>query len=174
MTRPEPILDLLVVTRTRIGVFDEEADGGAGAPSFEHSRQDPDDVALLSLADELRRAGAPAIHVRLQVGFAQLEARRTSVDDAAERRSMALAEGRHREQSAYRISGHACRQPRCTSCSRVIANTPPPPRSKSSQVNGTFGYARRSALSVFPTSTTSRPRGRRYCAASRRMIATES
>ena len=38
----------------------------------------------------------------------------------------------------------------------------------------TFGQARISARSVFPTSTTSNPRGRRWRAAERRMTATES
>ena len=45
----------------------------------------------------------------------------------------------------------------CFSCLAVSKKTPEPPCSKSSQVNGTIGYARHKASSVLPTSTTRMP-----------------
>src|SRR5690242_1455965 len=99
MARAESVLDLLVVARTRVGVLDEDADGRARGLAFEHTGQDAHDVAFLALADELRGAGAAAIHVALQVGFSERQAGRTAIDYAAQRRAMAFAESGDGEQA---------------------------------------------------------------------------
>src|SRR5580704_9507343 len=173
MPGAEAVLDLLVVARPRVGVLDHEPDGRAGGASFEHAGEDAHLVALAALADEVRGAGAPAVDVLLQVRLAQLEPRRTAVDDAPERRAVTLAEGGDREELADGVAGHGSLQ-LAGSCSRVIRNTPPPPRSNSSHRNGSCGNARATARSVLPTSTMSRPLARRWRRASRRMTATES
>src|SRR5690349_24673809 len=168
----EPILDLFVVARTRVRVLDENADRGPGGLPLEHTRQDAHLVAFLALAHELRGAGATAVHVTLQIGFADFEPWRTTIDDAAQRGAVALAKRGHGEQTTDGITRH--QNGAFSNCSRVSRNTPPPPRSKSSQVNGNFGNAFARIRSVLPTSTTSRPRGRKNRRASRRMVATES
>ena len=74
--------------------------GGAGGLAFEHAGKNLDFVAFAALAHELRSAGAAAIHIGLQICLVELKARWTAVDDAAERRTVALAKGGHGEQSA--------------------------------------------------------------------------
>ncbi len=77
-----------------------------------------------------------------------VQSRRAAVDDAAERRAVALAEGRDREQLADGVAGHGgagAQDPRAGSCSRRSRNTPPPPRANSSHTNGRRGKARRTA-----------------------------
>ncbi len=106
VTGTKPVLDLLVVARTRVGVLDEDADGRAGGAALEHTGEDLHRVGFVALTDELRRAGAAPVDVALQIGLAQLESRRAAVDDATQRGSVTLAEGRHREQSADRITRH--------------------------------------------------------------------
>ena len=134
--------------------------------AFENARKNLHLVAFLALADELRSAGAAAIDVALQVGFAQFEPRRTAIDDAAERRPVAFAKGGDREQSADRVSRHiSFISLAATNCSRVSRNTPPPPRSKSSQVNGIADMrARSSALGVADLDHQQPPRPQVTCA----------
>src|SRR5690606_32407699 len=103
---PEQVLQLVVVARARIRVLDQETDRRTGRAALEHAREDPHLVVLASLARELRGTGAAPVDVRLQVGRGELEPRRATVDDAAERGTVALAEGRHREQLAEGITGH--------------------------------------------------------------------
>src|SRR6185437_10004767 len=63
-------------------------------------------IALAALADEMRRAGAAAIDIELQVLGADLQPRRTAVHDAAHGGAVALAERRDCKQLAYRVTGH--------------------------------------------------------------------
>ncbi len=106
MARSKAVFDLFVVARTLIRVLDQDADGRAGCLAFEHAGEDAHRIRLLALAHEVRGAGAATIHVPLQIGFGQLEPRRTAVDDAAERRPVAFAEGRDGEELADRVTGH--------------------------------------------------------------------
>src|ERR1700733_9067174 len=128
VTGAEAVADLLVVARARIGVLDEDADRSAGRVPFKHPREDAHRIALTALADEVRGAGTAAIDVGLHIRLAQLQPRRAAIDDAAHRRPVALAEGRHRKELADGVARHdgAVRR---YSCSRVRRNTPPPPRS---------------------------------------------
>ncbi len=72
------------------------------------------------------------------------------------------------------VAGHLYSSFVYESCSAVSRKTPPPPRSKSSHMKGSWRKARRTAVSVFPTSTTSSPCGRKCRPASCRMTRTES
>ena len=94
---PEAVLDLLVVARALILVLDEQPDRRAGGLALEHAREDAHLVALAPLARELRGAGAAAVHVLLHVRLGERQARRTAVDDAAERGPVAFAEARHQK-----------------------------------------------------------------------------
>src|SRR5690606_31732039 len=96
----EAILDLVVVARTLIGVLDHHADRRAGGAALEHPRQDLHLIRLLALAGVPRRPGAPALELRLNVRLGQLQPRRATIDDAAERGPMAFAEGGDGEELA--------------------------------------------------------------------------
>ncbi len=111
MPRPEPILDLLVIARALILVLDQESDRRARGPALEYAGQDADRVGLLALTGVLRRSGAAPLHVGLKIRLGEREAGRASVHDAPERRPVALAETRHREDSSERISRHALTPP---------------------------------------------------------------
>jgi len=60
------------------------------------------------LTRELRRAGAPPLHVGLQIRFRQGKTGGTSVHDTAERGPVTLAKTRDAENSSERIACH-CR-----------------------------------------------------------------
>ena len=183
VARAEAILELLVVARARIGVLDQQADRRAGGAPFEHAREDAHRIALATLADEVRSAGAAPIDIALQIRLAERQPRRTAVDDAAERRAVAFAKAGDREQPADGIARHPTSAAgrlvrRSSNRQQLLAlaaqNTPPPPRSNASQMNGSRGNARRSAASVLPTSTIRIRPGFRCAAASRKMIRTAS
>ena len=65
VTGPKAILDLLVVARALILVFDQKPDRRAGGAAFEHARQDAHRVGLAALGRELRGARPAPIDVRL-------------------------------------------------------------------------------------------------------------
>src|SRR5262249_46308852 len=92
MAGTELVLEGLVVLRLGVGVLDQEADGRAGGPALEHAGEDLHRVRLVALRGVARGAGAAAVHVALDVGLRELHSRRAAVHDAAQRRSMALAE----------------------------------------------------------------------------------
>src|SRR5580658_6198854 len=89
----EAVAQLVVVARARVGILDDESDRRAGGAPLEHAREDAHLIGLAPLADEVRGAGAAAIDVRLQLRLGQWQSRRAAVDDAAHRRTVALAEG---------------------------------------------------------------------------------
>src|SRR5690349_15808861 len=106
MPGTKTVLDLVVVPRARVGVLDEQPDRRPGRAPFEHSRKDAHLVALATLTDEMRCAGAAAVDVQLQILSGKLEVGRTAVHDATQGGTVALAKSRHREQFAYRVTGH--------------------------------------------------------------------
>src|SRR5690606_32950755 len=84
VTGAEAILDLVVVARALVLVFDQQPDGRTGGAALEHPGQDAHLIGFLALAGVARGAGAPSLDIRLQVGFIQRQPRRTAVDDAAQ------------------------------------------------------------------------------------------
>src|SRR5690606_10502969 len=145
VARPETVLDLVVVARALVDVLDQEAARGAGRHALEDPGQDLYGIGLAALRDEARLPRPPAVELLLDVVLRELEPRRTSVDDAAERGPVALAEGRDGEDLPEAIASHASQSsrvdsPKCSaSCSAVTTNTPSPPRSSSSHVSGRRG-----------------------------------
>ena len=106
MARAEAVLDLVVVARARVGVLDQQPDRGTGGASLEHAGEDAHHIGFLALADELRGAGATAVDVAREIGLGEFEPGRTTVHHAADRRTVALAEGRHLEKSTDGVTGH--------------------------------------------------------------------
>ena len=73
---------------------------------FKHAGEDRHGIRLPALARELGGPGASQFQVGLDVRRRNFEARRTAVDDRAQRGAVALAEGGHRKEPAYRVTGH--------------------------------------------------------------------
>ena len=107
VTGPKRVEQVRVVLRARVGVADQERDRGAGGDAFVHAGEDLDAVFLLALGDVTRRAGAPPVELALHVGLSQRQSRRASVDNAADRRAMALAEVGDAEKIADAAARHA-------------------------------------------------------------------
>src|SRR5262245_3609928 len=159
---PKAITDLLVVVGALVGVLDDEADRRSGRAALENAGQDPHPVRLAPLARITGRSGAASVDVALDIVLGELKIGRTTIDDAAERGPVALAEARDGEQPAGRVTRHAytarAKSARCaSSCARVRLNTPPPPCLNSSHANGTRGYVTTSRWSLSPTSTNRTP-----------------
>src|SRR5690606_35102800 len=106
VARAIAILDLLVIARALNLVLDQEADRRAGRPALEHAGQDPHAIRLAALRDETRLPRPAPVEILLDILLRQPPAGRTAVDDAAERRPVALAEGRDRECLAERVARH--------------------------------------------------------------------
>ena len=110
MAGPEGAGDLAIVLRPGVLILDLDGDGRAGGdravPVVEHAGQDAGRVALLPLGDEAAAARLAPVQPGLQVGLRQGDQRRAAVDDAADRRPVALAPGRHAKQMAEAVVGH--------------------------------------------------------------------
>ncbi len=118
MSGPVPVLDLGIVLRALVDILDQERDRRACRDLFaaalvdEDAGQDLDLVGLAPLGREPRLAGPAPVEVGLDIARRERDQRRTAVDDAAERRPMALAEGSDAEEMAERVVGHADAEPR--------------------------------------------------------------
>ncbi len=112
MAGPVGVADRAVVLGALVDVLDQQGDGRArrhlpaGALVLEHAGEDLHLVGLAALRGEARLAGLAAVELGLDVGGGQRNARRAAVHHAAQRRAMALAEGRDAEQMAERVVGH--------------------------------------------------------------------
>ncbi len=113
---PETVLDLRVVARALVDVLDEQPDRRARRDALEDARQDAHLVGLLALRDVAAPARAPALEIGLDRRLVEREPGRATVDDAAERRAVALAEGRHLESLSVAVTGHR---------SRLVSDEPP-------------------------------------------------
>ena len=109
------IFDFAVIFRSLVGVFDQQRhrrSGGHLEPGRlvdEHAGQNLDLVGLLPLRGEARLARSAFVEKDLDVAFLERQARRTAVDDAAERRPVAFAEGGKAEHMAKTIVRHGDR-----------------------------------------------------------------
>ena len=88
MARTEAVLDGAVVLGALVLVADQQRDrrtGGDLPPARvgEHAREDFYGIGLLTLCDEARAAGLPAVEIALDVGRVERDAGRAAVDDTA-------------------------------------------------------------------------------------------
>src|SRR5690606_19632990 len=104
---PETVLDLVIVASPLIDILDQQTDRGAGRHTLEDARKNLHGVRLAALRDEAGLAGAAAVQIFLNVLLGQREPGRAAVDDAAERRPVAFAEGRDGKELPERVAGHA-------------------------------------------------------------------
>lgn len=98
--------DCTVVFAALVGVADEEGDGGAGGCAFKHAGEDFHLVGFAALGNVAAGAGFAAVEVGLDVGFAEGEAGRAAVDDAADARAVAFAEGGNGEELSEGVACH--------------------------------------------------------------------
>src|SRR6185437_10850720 len=91
MARPEAVLDRRVVLAARILVLDHERDRRARGLTFEHTGEDLDLVGLAALRREARLPRLATVEPMLDVRGLEREAGRRALDDAADRRPVALA-----------------------------------------------------------------------------------
>src|SRR6185312_3433380 len=98
VTRPELVLDRVVVLAARVLVADQQRDRRAGGLALEHAGQDLDRVAFAALGGEARLTGLAFVEPGLDVGRAQRDQRRRAVDHAADRRPVTFPPGCEAEQ----------------------------------------------------------------------------
>ena len=112
MPRPIFVFDVGIILRSLIDVVDHERDGRTGSDLLpcllvqKDAGQNPDRIWFLPLSREARLARTATIEVRLDIAFAERNARRTTVDHATDRGPVAFAEGRHPKQMPVRIERH--------------------------------------------------------------------
>ena len=122
MRGPEGVFEVVVVLGLGRGVGDGESQRGTCGhhPSFrfEQPREPFDTVGFLPGGGQCRLARPSSVEVGLYSMQVQSESRRTSVQDAAQGRSMGLPKRRQSEQVAKCIPSHPCEGIPCTSCAR--------------------------------------------------------
>jgi hypothetical protein len=112
---PVGVLDRVVVLGALIGVLDQERDRRSGrhlALGFfimKNAGEDFDLIGFLALACEARVAGTPLVEEGLDVLLFERDQRRTAIDHAADRGTMAFAKSRHPEEMAEGVMGHGTR-----------------------------------------------------------------
>ena len=79
MSGPETILDLVVVSRTLIGIADQQTDGRARGLVFKDARQDFNLVGLTSLRGIATLPGLAPVKIALQVRGGQRQTGWTAV-----------------------------------------------------------------------------------------------
>ncbi len=93
-----------IILRTRIFVHDEDGNRRAERAPFENAGQDLAAIRFLALRGDRALAGTAAIEFGLNIGFAQFESRRTTVDDNANTAAMRLAPGGNAKESAEKVA----------------------------------------------------------------------
>ena len=115
MAGPVVVADGGIVLGALIDVLDQQRDGCAGrqlcahAVISEYAREDLHLVGLAPLSDEAARARAAAVEPGLDVGRGERQPGWTAIDDAAERRPVALTPRRHAKQMTECVVRHAWR-----------------------------------------------------------------
>ena len=106
------VLDVAVVLRALIDIVDQHADRRSGrhlpARRFvhHHAGENARLVRLAALRGEARRSRPPPVEFGLDVGGLERNARRAAVDDAADSRPVALAEGGDAKQMSESVVRH--------------------------------------------------------------------
>src|SRR5262249_47038432 len=112
MAGTEFVADLVVVARALIDVFDQEPDRRAGGELLLHPLVLKDAgenlhlIGFAPLAGEARLSRTPAVEIALNVGFGERNAGRAAINDTADRRPVAFAEGRDPEHVAEGVERH--------------------------------------------------------------------
>ena len=87
------ILDVVIVFGAGIFVFHQKADGRPGGHAVINAGQNFHRVRFLALGGVLVLPGTSFVHMDLDIGFAQRNTRWGAIDNAANSRTVAFAEG---------------------------------------------------------------------------------
>jgi len=107
VARAELLADAAVVLAARIRVADQQRDRGAGGQPLVHAAEDFHRVRLVPLRGVPRGAGRAPREVLHEVFGCDRDARRATVDHAADRRPMGFAEGGDAQQVAKAVHAGA-------------------------------------------------------------------
>src|SRR5262245_42839294 len=107
MTRAKRIDEVAVILAPGIFIPDQQGNRRTSGLAFKHAGKNFDGIGFLPLRHMAGGAGLTAVEFLLDVFNRQRKTWRTPIDHAADRRSMALTEGRDREDVTKRITGHS-------------------------------------------------------------------
>ena len=79
------ILNGAVILRTLIGIFNQQANTGAGGDAVEHAGKDFHLIRLTTLRGVTRGSRTTSVEIVLQISFCQRNTRRNTINDTAER-----------------------------------------------------------------------------------------
>ena len=106
MAWTENVLNRTIILRTLVGIFDQQANAGAGSNAFKNTGENFDLIRLAALGGIARCPRATTVEVMLQVRFRQRNAWRNTIDDAAERQPVRFAEGGYAKELSNCVSSH--------------------------------------------------------------------
>ena len=92
VARTKGVDEIAVITAALIFVPDQEGNGSARGVALEHSGEDFNAVGFLSLCDMTGGTRFTPVEIELNIFGRECEPRGTTIDDAADSRSMAFAE----------------------------------------------------------------------------------
>ena len=100
MAGTEGLGDIGVILATLVLVADEQRDRRAGGQAFIDAGENLDRIGLTPLRDMARGARFASVELGLDVGLADRQPRRASIDHTADRRTMRFAKRRNAKQLA--------------------------------------------------------------------------
>ncbi len=112
MGRAELIHDIAVILGALIDIFDHHANRRAGGFTLENARQNFDLVGFLTLGDKTGLTRLATVQIVLQIGFAQFQSRRATVDDATDCRPVAFTKSGDSEQFSKGVTRHSSSESR--------------------------------------------------------------
>jgi hypothetical protein len=98
------VLDVTVVFRTLVGIFDQQADRCPRGPAFENAGQYLHAVRFVALRRVSGAARATTVEIALDVRLIEFHPRRATVDHTAQCSTMAFAESRNDKKSAEAVT----------------------------------------------------------------------
>ena len=97
-------MHLRVIFRTRVFVPHQDGDRRAERVAFENAGKNLAAIGFLALRDDLALARATPVEFALDVCFAQLNARRTTIDHDADAAAVGFAPGRNAKELSEAVA----------------------------------------------------------------------
>jgi hypothetical protein len=106
VARAEGIDQISIIFASGVFIANEQRDRCARRFALEQAGEDLNPVGFLPLGDMAGRAGLAAIEIVLDIVSGEQKSGRTTVDDAADRRSVAFAKRGDGEDVTESVPGH--------------------------------------------------------------------
>ena len=97
MSRTESLLNIGIIPGALIGIFNQQPNRRSCGLAFKHTGQDANFIGLTTLCSKARSARFAAVKITLQIGFRQLNPRRTPINDGTQTQTMTFPKGGHGE-----------------------------------------------------------------------------